>query len=113
MRVMRSTSLTSFCRQGKSILFFNLETPLSSLTAKYGVDSHNEDVLNGIHKIKDRLAKTSIPVEKKEILMAMGVIDPSKMDLPDSKTVYPPQKQLLNNPFFPKHLYQSKKKKKK
>lgn len=69
--------------------------------------------MNGLHKIKDRLAKTSIPAEKKEILMAMGVVDPSKMDLPDSKAVYPPHKQLLNNPFFPKHLFQTKPKKKK
>jgi hypothetical protein len=81
--------------------------------AKFGVSCHNEDALESLHKIKERLAKTSIPVEKKEILRAIGVADCLRMDLPDSKLIYPPQKQLLNNPFFPKHLFQTKPKKKK
>lgn len=43
----------------------------------------------------------------------MCVADINMMTLPASKTIYPPQKDMLNNPFFPKHLYQTKPKKKK
>jgi hypothetical protein len=63
-------------------------------------------------KIKDRLAKTAIPVEKRDILMGMYVADTNMMDLPASSTIYPPKKDMLSNPFFPKNLYQAKKKKK-
>lgn len=66
-----------------------------------------------MNTIKDRLAKTAIPVEKREILNALGVVNIDKMDRLTNKEVYPPQKNLLNNPFFPKHLYQNKPKKKK
>ena len=64
-------------------------------------------------RIKERLAKTAIPIEKRQILMGMCVADTEKMDLVDKKEVFPPKKAMLNNPFFPKHLYQTKPKKKK
>ena len=63
-------------------------------------------------RIKDRLAKTAIPVEKRELLMGMCVADTNMMDLPASMTIYPPLKDMLSNPFFPKN-YQNKPKKKK
>ena len=45
--------------------------------------------------------------------MGMCVADTETMNLVDKKEVYPPKKAMLNNPFFPKHLYQAKPKKKK
>lgn len=33
------------------------------------------------------------------------------MDLPESNTIYPPKKDMLNNPFFPKQTKSKKKKK--
>ena len=62
-------------------------------------------------RIKDRLAKTAIPVEKRDILMGMYVADVNTMDLPASNTIYPPRKDMLSNPFFPKQAKSKKKKK--
>jgi len=59
---MRSTSLTSFCRQGKSNYFFYLETPFSSIVEQHGVERQNEEATQYMVRIKDKLAKTSIPV---------------------------------------------------
>lgn len=45
--------------------------------------------------------------------MGTCVTDIKKVDLIDEKQVFPPKKALFNNPFFPKHLYEKKAKKKK
>jgi hypothetical protein len=63
--------------------------------------------------IKDRLAKTNISVSNQILINSIGITNVSNFDIPKEITVYPPQKNLLNNPFFPKHLYQTKPKKKK
>lgn len=111
MRVMRSTSLTSFCRQGKRISTIIIGTPFSSIVQAHGVQTHNNDALEHMAKIKQRLAKTAIPVQKRSILMGMCVSDGNKLEV--VKDVYPPKKAMFNNPFFPKHLYEKKAKKKK
>ena len=43
--------------------------------------------------------------------MGMCVSDGNKLEV--VKDVYPPKKAMFNNPFFPKHLYEKKAKKKK
>lgn len=55
------------------------------------------------------MAKTAIPVEKQNLLSALGVADANRLE---HKSAFPPQSKLFSNPFFPKHLYTSKPKKK-
>ena len=43
------------------------------------------------------------------MLSALGVADANRLE---QKTAFPPQSKLFSNPFFPKHLYTSKPKKK-
>jgi hypothetical protein len=43
--------------------------------------------------------------------MALAATDAKILELPDSKLVYPIQKKLLSNPFFPKQAKSKKKKK--
>jgi len=43
--------------------------------------------------------------------MGMYIANPKMMDLPESNTIYPPKKDMLNNPFFPKQTKSKKKKK--
>jgi hypothetical protein len=62
-------------------------------------------------RIKERLAKTAIAVEKRDILLGTCVADINTMDLPDKKTIYPPAKTMYSNPFFPKQAKSKKKKK--
>ncbi len=56
------------------------------------------------------MAKKGIGVEKRSLLSALVVADTARMDKHDA---FPPQSKLFSNPFFPKHLYQTKPKKKK
>lgn len=44
------------------------------------------------------------------MLNALSITDANRID---KLNPYPPQAKLFSNPFFPKHLYQAKKKKKK
>lgn len=75
------------------------------------MNSYNDEAIDQMRVIKDRLAKTAIPVEKREILLGIGVPDATMMDLPDSKAVFPPHKTMFNNPFFPKQAKSKKNKK--
>jgi hypothetical protein len=56
------------------------------------------------------LAKKGIAVEKRDLLSALVVTDTMRLE---KREAFPPQTKLFSNPFFPKHLYQTKPKKKK
>ena len=60
-------------------------TPLSSIIEKHGVEAHNDEDMEHMFKIKESLAKTAIPVEKRESLMGMCVANPKTIDFVDSK----------------------------
>lgn len=71
---------------------------------------YNDDAEDYVLFAKERLAKKGIAVEKRSLLSALVVADTARME---KREAFPPQSKLFSNPFFPKHLYQSKPKKKK
>jgi hypothetical protein len=91
-------------------LLSNLGTPFSKLIDDQGPEKYNEDAEDYVLFAKEKLAKKAISVEKQNLLSALGVTDPDNID---KMGAFPPQAKLFSNPFFPKHLFTAKPKKKK
>ncbi len=69
---MKSSSLTHLAHRKNS-----RGSPFSKIVD--GVKRHNEDALENVLHVKERLAKRAISIEKKNLLNAFGVLDTSKI----------------------------------
>lgn len=76
----------------------------------HGAGRHNDDAEDYVLFAKERLAKKGVAVEKQSLMGALSVTNAARIE---KQPAFPPQTRLFSNPFFPKHLYQTKPKKKK
>lgn len=104
-------SLTSFAQRGKSTSLFNLEKSFSNVLLSHNPEAYNENIETDLLRIKTTLSGKSLAVEKGMIYKALSIVP--KQDTLVSNGMYTAGRDLLSNPFFPKHLYGAKKKKKK
>ena len=77
----------------------------------YNPEMYNQTVETDLVRIKTTLSTKSLAVEKGAIYRALSIIP--KQETLVSNGMYTAGRDLLSNPFFPKHLYGAKKKKKK
>ena len=106
----RSMSLTSLAQVGKSKQCLMIETSFSKMISAHNPEAYNEDAEMDLMRIKSTLSRKSVSVEKGLIYKALAVMP--KQETLVTNGMYTAGKDLLSNPFFPKHLFGSKKKKK-